>query len=79
MYTKIEPNRNFVAHDEKSKFLTFRSEIPYGGLRNVVVFFSLKYFLERYKKINKGKLTLYNSNHYGKDMTDMTEMVAQIP
>ena len=67
MSTKIEPNRKFVAHDEKSKFLIFRSEIPYGGLRNVVVFFFLKYFLERYKKINKGKLALFNSNHYGKD------------
>ena len=41
MSTKIEPNRKFLAPDEKSKFLIFRPEIwwPYGGLRNVVVFF----------------------------------------
>ena len=43
MSTKIEPSRKFVAHDEKSKFLIFRPEIPYGGPRNV------KYFFERHK------------------------------
>ena len=55
MSTKIEPNRNFVAHDEKSKFLIFRPEIPYGGLRNVVAFCFLKYFFERHKNIKKGE------------------------
>ena len=53
MSTKIEPNRNFVAHGEKSKFLIFRPEIPYGGLRNVVVFCFLKYVFERHKNIKK--------------------------
>ena len=36
-----------MAHDEKSKFLIFRPEIPYGGLSNVVYFF-LKYFFDRH-------------------------------
>ena len=50
----VEPNRNIVAHDEKSKFLIFRRLKPYDGLTNVVIFF-LKYFFERHRKNNNNK------------------------
>ena len=40
MSTKTEPYRKYVAHDEKSKFFIFFSEIAYGKHKNVVWFFS---------------------------------------
>ena len=40
-----------VAHDEKSIFFIFCLKIPYGGLRNVVVFFSWMFFWTPKKKI----------------------------
>ena len=51
MCTKIEPDRKFVAHDEKYIFSIFRPKIPYGERRNVVEFFSRNIFINATKKI----------------------------
>ena len=47
---KIEPDREFVAHDEKLIFSKFRPKIPYGELRNVVGFFLEIFLLTPQKK-----------------------------
>ena len=49
---KIEPDREFVAHDEKLIFSIFRPKIPYGELRNVVGFFLEIFLLTPQKKKN---------------------------
>ena len=48
MSTNVEQG---VAHDEKSNFFIFCLKIPYGGPRNVLVFFIETFFWTR--KIDK--------------------------
>ena len=63
MSTNVEQG---VAHDEKSIFFIFCLKIPYGGPRNVVVFFFIIEMFFWTRKINKSMFLPQVSWKYAK-------------